>query len=67
MTKLGQAKNGLMAGMSPTEQTLRAYNESKTDVPKAVADVNALLAKANALSSTLAKYNLLLTVPPPVK
>ena len=67
MTKLGQAKNGLMAGMWPTEQTLRAYNEAKTDVPKAVADVNALLAKANALSGTLVKYNLMLTVPAPLK
>jgi hypothetical protein len=67
ITKLGQAKNAMMAGMWPTEQTIRYYNESKTDVPKAVADVNALLAKANALSATLVKYNLMLTVPAAMK
>jgi hypothetical protein len=56
-----------MAGMWPTEQTMRAYNESKVDVPKAAADVNALLTKASALSGTLVKYNLMLTVPAAMK
>ncbi|MBI1875341.1 MAG: hypothetical protein HYS05_15845, partial [Acidobacteria bacterium] len=65
--RIGQAKNGLMAGMSPTEQTTRAYNDAKTETPKAIADVNALLTKATALSGTLAKYNITLTVPPAPK
>jgi photosystem II stability/assembly factor-like uncharacterized protein len=65
-TKLGQAKNGLMAGMSPAEPTIRAYTEVKAQTPKAIADLNALIAKASALSTALAPFNLTLTVPTPV-
>src|SRR5262249_59313366 len=31
--RISQAKNGLMAGMSPTEQTIRAYNDSQAQAP----------------------------------
>jgi hypothetical protein len=65
--KIGQAKNGFMSGMVVGEQTLRAYTEAKSLVPKAVADLNAAIAKAQPLSASLAKYNLTLTVPQPVK
>jgi hypothetical protein len=65
--KLGQAKNGYMGGMTPGDQTVRAYTEVKAQTPKAIADLNALIAKAATLSSSLAKYNLTLTVPEPVK
>jgi photosystem II stability/assembly factor-like uncharacterized protein len=61
--KLTQAKNGLMAGMWPTQQTLTSYREAKTETPKAVADANAAFAKAKTLSADLAKYNLTLTAP----
>jgi hypothetical protein len=64
MTQLAQAKNGLMGGMWPTEQTTKAYADVKTKVPKAIADANALMTKAQALSAELAKYNITLTVPP---
>jgi hypothetical protein len=67
LARIGQAKNGLTGGMWPTEQTTRAYNDAKKDVPKAIADANAVLARAATLSGTLAKYNLTLTVSPPVK
>ena len=67
LAKVGQAKNGLMGGIWPTEQTMKAYNESKTEVPKAIADGNALFVKAAAMSATLAKYNLTLTAPTAVK
>jgi photosystem II stability/assembly factor-like uncharacterized protein len=50
-----------------TEGTTRAYTEAKSQAPKAVADLNAAIAKAAALSPTLARYNLTLTVPQPVK
>ena len=46
---------------------MRAYTEVKAQTPKAVADLNAAIAKATTLSATLAKYNLTLTVPEPVK
>jgi photosystem II stability/assembly factor-like uncharacterized protein len=65
--KLGQAKNGLMATMTPGEQTTTAYSSVKADLPKAVADLNATIAKAATLKETLSKYNLTLTVPEPVK
>ncbi|HTL45941.1 MAG TPA: hypothetical protein VL262_16505 [Vicinamibacterales bacterium] len=64
--KLTQAKNGLMGGMWPTEQTLKSYREAKAETPKAVADANALFAKAKMLGADLAKYNVTLTAPEPV-
>jgi hypothetical protein len=67
ITKIGQAKNGLMGGMVVGEQTTRAYGEVKAQLPKAVADLNLAIAKAQTLSSALAKYSLTLTVPPPVQ
>jgi hypothetical protein len=65
--KVGQAKNGFMSGMVVGEQTLRAYTEVKSQAPKTIADLNAAIAKATTLSATLARYNLTLTVPQPVK
>jgi photosystem II stability/assembly factor-like uncharacterized protein len=65
--KLGQAKNGLTAGMSPADPTVRAYTEVKAQTPRAIADLNAAIAKATTLSAALAKSNVTLTVPAPVK
>ncbi|HMB82316.1 MAG TPA: hypothetical protein VKI43_19705, partial [Vicinamibacterales bacterium] len=65
--KLGQAKNGLTAGMSPADPTVRAYTEVKGQTPRTIADLNAAIAKATTLSATLQKLNLTLTVPAPVK
>jgi hypothetical protein len=56
-----------MAGMSPADPTVRAYTEVKAQTPKAIADLNAVIAKATALSATLARYNLALTVPAAVQ
>ena len=65
--RLGQAKQGLMATMSPGEQTTTAYSRVKADLPKAVADINAAIAKATPLSTSLARFSLTLTVPEPIK
>jgi hypothetical protein len=65
--RLGQAKQGLMATMSPGEQTTTAYSRVKADLPKAVADMNAAIAKATPLSTSLARFSLTLTVPEPIK
>ncbi len=67
LVRVGQAKSGLMGGMWPTEQTMRAYDEVKKEVPKAIAEANALFAKATALAGALAKHNLTLAVPQPIK
>ena len=53
--------------MSPADPTVRAYTEVKAQTPKAITDINAVIAKASALSTTLAKYSVTLTVPAPVK
>ena len=66
VVKVGQAKSGLMAGMSPGDQTMRAYTEVKAQTAKTIADLNAVIAKAATLSATLAGHNLTLTVPAPV-
>ena len=65
--KLGQAKTGLTAGMSPADPTVRAYTEVKGQTPRAIADLNAAIAKATTLGTTLQKYSVTLTVPAPVK
>ena len=65
--RIGQAKTGLMGGMPVTEQTMRAYTEAKAETPKAIADLNALIARASTVSAALARYNLTLSVPQPVK
>jgi hypothetical protein len=67
VTRIGQAKNGLMATMSVTEQTTKAYAEAKAQVPKAIAEANALFGRAEALSKALAPLKLALTAPPFVK
>ena len=67
MALAAQAKNGMMGGMWPTEQTTKAYSDAKTRMPKAIAEANTLIAKVQALSTDLAKYSVTLTVPQPVK
>jgi len=66
LAKVGQAKSGLMAGMTPGEQTTRAYTEVKNQTPKTITDLNAAITKASALSGRLGPLNLTLTVPSPI-
>ena len=66
-SRLAQAKNGLMGGMWPTEAVMKAYADSKADVPKAIAEANSLFTRAATLGSTLTKHSLTLTAPTPVK
>jgi hypothetical protein len=66
IARVGQAKNGYMAGMTPGEQTTRAYSEIRSQAPKALTDINAAIAKASTLSAKLASLNLTLTVPSPI-
>ena len=65
--RVTQPKNGLMGGMWPTEATMKAYEEARTAVPKAIGEANALFARAAALAKTLATFNLTLAAPQPVK
>ncbi len=65
--RITQAKNGMMGGMWPTSMTTKAYDDAKALAPKAMAEANAVIAKAAALSTTLAKYKVTLAAPAPVK
>jgi photosystem II stability/assembly factor-like uncharacterized protein len=67
VTKLGQTKGVMMGGMWPTEQSMRAYNASKAEIPKTIAELNGVIAKATTLGASLAKANLTLTVPQAVQ
>jgi len=49
------------------EQTTNAYSDAKAQAPKAIADLNDVIAKAGPLAASLTRYNLTLTVPAPVK
>jgi hypothetical protein len=51
----------------PSDAVLRQHTEVKTELPKVIAEGNAVLTRAAALSSALAKYNMTLKVPPPAK
>jgi photosystem II stability/assembly factor-like uncharacterized protein len=67
VARLAQAKNALMAGMWPTEAAMKAYTDSKVQVPKAMAEANSIFARAATLGSALTKHSLTLTAPTPVK
>jgi hypothetical protein len=67
LTQVGQAKNGMMGGMWPTAQTMRSYESARKDTPSAIDEANALFTKATAVAAALAKYNLTLTAPAPVR
>jgi hypothetical protein len=67
LAKIGQAKSGLTAGMAPGEQTTTAYADAKAQAPKAIADLNAVIAKATTVAASLKNYNLTLNVPQPVQ
>ena len=64
--RIAQAKNGMMGGLWPTSITMKAYADAKAEGPKALSDANALFARAAAVSTSLAKYNLKLEAPKPV-
>lgn len=65
--RINQAKNGMMGGMWPTSITLKAYTDAKAEAPKVLSDANAAFAKAAAVSTSLAKYDLKLEAPKPVE
>jgi hypothetical protein len=52
---------------APSAASVKQYNEVKIALPKAVADGNAFLGKAAAVSQALAKYGVTIKVPASVK
>jgi hypothetical protein len=66
--KAGTVKGQIMTFYDmPSTSLMTQYNDVRLALPKAIAEYNAFLAKATALSQALAKHNLTLTVPPPAK
>jgi photosystem II stability/assembly factor-like uncharacterized protein len=66
--KAGTAKSGVMAFTDvPSDTTVRQYSDVKLALPKAIAEGNAVLAKASSLATALKKIDVTLTVPATVK
>ena len=51
----------------PSDTIVKQYADVKLALPKAIADGNAVIAKATALAATLKKIDVTLTVPAAVK
>jgi hypothetical protein len=51
----------------PSDALMRQHTDAKTELPKAIAEANTTIVRASALSQALAKHNVTLKVPPPVK
>ena len=51
----------------PSTSLMNQYADVRLAMPKAIAELNAFLVKASALSKELAKHGVTLTVPPAVK
>jgi hypothetical protein len=51
----------------PSGALSRQYSQVKVELPKAVSEANAVLARAASMSATLRKYDVALTVPPGAK
>ena len=68
LAKTSALKNSIMSFWeAPSGALVRQYNEVKLSMPKAVTDANAVLTHAAAVSQSLKKYDITLTVPPTVK
>jgi hypothetical protein len=67
VTKLSQAKNGLMGGMWPTELVLKAYRDAKKDVPEAIGELNAVFAKGAAVAKALEGSKIAFKIPEQVR
>ncbi len=66
--KTATAKGGVMAFTDvPSDTTVKQYTDVKLALPKAIAEGNAVIAKAQSLATTLKKVDVTLTVPATVK
>jgi len=68
VNRIATAKAGITAFLeTPSASLMKQYNDAKAALPRAIADANAFIAKANAMSATLKAQNVTLTVPAPIK
>lgn len=68
LARIVSAKGGVLAFWEmPSASVMKQYTDAKAALPKAIAETNAFLAKANAMSTTLGAQNITLTVPAAIK
>jgi photosystem II stability/assembly factor-like uncharacterized protein len=68
VARAGNIKTQMLAfSETPSDTLMKQYAEVKAALPKAIADANAVLVKAMAVSQTLKKYDVTLNVPAPIK
>ncbi len=66
--RTGTIKGQIMAFYDmPSDALMRQYTDVRVTLPRAIAEMNAFLTRANSLSQALAKSGVTLTVPAPVK
>jgi len=65
--RVATAKANLLAMWEvPSSGTMRQVNDAKSALPKAIAEANALFARATSLSAALKPFEMTLTAPPTV-
>jgi photosystem II stability/assembly factor-like uncharacterized protein len=65
LARTGAVKGSILSFWeAPSEALVRQYNEVKAELPRAISEAEAFLAKAPAMSQRLQPYNLSLSVPP---
>ncbi len=68
VARAGNIKTQMLAfSEMPSDTLMKQYADVKAALPKAIADANAMLVKAMAVSQTLKRYDVTLNVPTPVK
>jgi hypothetical protein len=68
VARAGNIKTQLLAfSETPSDSLMKQYADVKAALPKAIAEANAVLVKAMAVSQTLKKYDVTLNVPAPIK
>ncbi|MEA3247177.1 MAG: hypothetical protein U9Q74_13580, partial [Gemmatimonadota bacterium] len=66
--RITQAKTGVLAFWeTPSPAIMRQYNEAKAMLPRAIADANGIITRANTLSQALKAQGITLTVPATIK
>jgi len=66
--RVAQAKSSMLAfSEMPSGSVMAQYTDVKSALPKAMAEGNAVIAKASSLAATLKKVDVTLTVPAPIK
>jgi hypothetical protein len=66
--RIGQVKSQILAFQEPpSEYLMRQYTAVRTELPRAIAEVNSMLANAAGVSQALKQHGVALTVPAPIR